>query len=143
MRYAKGGVIPGKVDFTAENGERIIPIKELQRALEIHKEHCDKWVNERESILWTPKHSNDMTEFRIELTAHNIAWEDNTDEIMIRTRFWVEDGEESWSAICGKWSMGGTDGLIEVWNPADDEPSGGYTIDEVMEMVEKARTSDG
>lgn len=145
MMYAKGGVLSGGADYTAEPGERIISLKEMQRVMEIRKEQCEKY--EEGGLcrnFWTPAHAETMMYFRLELTAYNIAWEDDTDEMMIRTKFKLNaDDREDWSVICGKYSMGGTDGLLEVWNPADDEPSGGYTIDEIVDMIaRKKQTMD-
>ena len=49
MKYAKGGVLPGRVDYEPENGERVIPLKQMRRVLGLmeiekrHKESEDEW----------------------------------------------------------------------------------------------------
>lgn len=112
-----------------------------QEVFRCYKEQYEQW--QKGGIcrnFWTPKHAETMMYFRLRLIGAGIAWFDFSDELMLRTKFEIDAGDrEIWSVICGKHSMGGTDGLLEVWNPADAEPSGGYTIDEVMEMVEKAK----
>lgn len=116
----------------------------MPKVFRCYKEQCERWQNSSFSRkFWTPKHAETMLYFRLRLTGARIAWYDLSDDLMLRTHFRLTKDGESWSVICGKYSMGGTDGLLEVWNPADAEPSGGYTIDEVMQMIEKARASDG
>lgn len=118
---------------------------EMPKVFRCYKEQYEQW--QKGGIcrnFWTPKHAETMMYFRLRLIGAGIAWFDFSDELMLRTKFEIDAGDrEIWSVICGKHSMGGTDGLLEVWNPDDNEPSGGYTIDEVMQMIEKARTSDG
>lgn len=41
MRYAKGGVLPGKVDYEPEIGERIMPLKELKEIAERLMEYAE------------------------------------------------------------------------------------------------------
>lgn len=87
------------------------------------------------------KHIKVMNDFREKLDAKGIKWIDCSDSMMSRTKFSLNMYDKNcWSVICGSGSIGADDGLLEVWNPKDDDPSGGYTTDEVMEMIEKEKT---
>lgn len=92
-----------------------------------------KLVNEQHRVV--------MEYFREKLDEKGILWMDCSDPLMIRTKFFLnKNDKEPWSVICGSGSMGGDDGLLEVWVPKEREPSGGYTVDEIMEMIEKEKT---
>lgn len=149
-KYAKGGVLPGKVDYEPQDGELVIPLKQIRsedvpEVFRCYKEQYEKY--QKGGIcrnFWTPAHAETMMYFRLRLIGAKIAWIDVSDEFMIRTHFRLtKDDKVDWSVICGKHSMGGTDGLLEVWKLDGTDPSGGYTIDEVMQMIEKAREADG
>ena len=84
-----------------------------------------------------------MTKLRKMLTARGIEWYDESRDCNIlpicRTKF--EYNGHKFSVIHGIGTMGGfsrfagDQGLLECWDLHEDEPTGGYTAEEVMEKV--------
>ena len=101
--------------------------------------------------------SYQMKRLRDMLDLESIPWHDNSDPLICRTqsdemravKTIDEKGREKvverrlFSVVGGKYTYGGSEGLLEAWMPWMVDPQGHYTAEDVMEMVRRAIAWDG
>lgn len=85
---------------------------------------------------------DEMNRLRELLDKEGIAWVDNTSKKVARTQSpdwsdWHSRSKNRWSCICGAYTYGGPQGMLEVWF-GDNDPQGWLTAKEALKLI-KAR----
>lgn len=89
----------------------------------------------------------EMEKLRQKLDEINIAWWDESDFIIDRTKFEINGNR--WSVVNGEGTYGGIQygsrinkGLLEVRPNEHAEPIGWVTCEDVIEMIRRQREAD-